>query len=230
VAYQLEQAIIGLSEAARALGTPVISGNASLYNETPTGQVLPTPSIGMVGVLDDVTSRLTVAPSEGDTLVLLGAAAAQPASTLAGSEYQALFHGTLAGRPAIDLDLEARVQGLVLAAHGRAMLTAAHDLSDGGLAVAVAEMCIAAGVGIDARGFDPGARRDASLFGEAQSRFLVATRDPEGVAVFAREAGVPATVLGRVSGDRLRLGPIDIALADARREYDEGLPRILAQV
>ncbi|MBM3141187.1 MAG: phosphoribosylformylglycinamidine synthase subunit PurL, partial [Chloroflexi bacterium] len=132
VAYQLEQAIVGLSEACRALGTPVVSGNASLYNETPTGQVLPTPTIGMLGILDDVERRLTAVPGPGETLVLLGAEPAQAVATLAGSEYQARALGRAAGRPAIDLALEARVQRLVLDANAAGLLTAAHDCAEGG--------------------------------------------------------------------------------------------------
>ena len=230
VAWQLEEAIIGLSEAARVLGAPVISGNASLYNEAPGGQIIPTPSIGVVGVLPDVTKHLTIAPSEGDAIVLLGAEVAQPAATLAGSEYQALTLGRQAGLPVIDLAYEQRVQQLVLDLHERALLTAAHDLADGGLAVALAEMCIAGGAGIDASGVAPGERLDGALFGEAPSRFLVATRNAESVLEFARGHGVAATVLGTIGGDRLRLAPIDVALADADREWSQGLDRVLAVV
>src|SRR5690606_9228114 len=191
VAYQLEQAILGLSEAARALETPVVSGNASLYNETPTGAIYPTPSIGMLGVLEDVEHALTIAPAPGDTILLLGALVEQDPSTLAGSEYQVRVHGSIGGLPAIDLVREADVQRLVLAAHDAGHLTAAHDIADGGLAVALAEMCIAAGAGIDATEIEVGARLDAALFGEAPSRFLVATRDPEAVVALAAAGGVP---------------------------------------
>ena len=230
VAYQLEQSIIGLSEACRALGTPVISGNASLYNETPTGAIDPTPTIGLVGVLDDIETHLTIAPSAGDTLVLLGQPLAQPASTLAGSEYQALTLGRAAGRPAIDLDREARAQRLVLDAHGRGLLTAAHDCADGGLAVAVAESCMAAGLGLDARAVELGARLDAALFGEAQSRFVVATRDVEALQVLAADAGVPATSLGVVGGERMRLGPIELEVSTLVERYEGALPALLAGV
>jgi phosphoribosylformylglycinamidine synthase len=231
VAYQLEQAIIGLSEAARALGTPVISGNASLYNETPGGQILPTPTIGMLGILDDVERYLTVAPPEGSIAVLLGADVPQPAAALAGSEYLATAHGTFAGRPAIDLDLEVRVQRLVLDAHADGLLAAAHDVSDGGLAVALAEMCIAGEVGVDAAATNVGERLDGALFGETQSRFLVAVPDmasAERLRAAAAAADVPSTALGRFEGARIRLGPIDVALADAAERHDRGLGEALA--
>ncbi|MDA1241083.1 MAG: AIR synthase related protein, partial [Chloroflexi bacterium] len=230
VAYQLEEAIIGLSEAARVLNAPVISGNASLYNEAPSGQVLPTPAIGMVGIIQDVTTRLTIRPNEGDTIVLLGADVPQPASTLAGSEHQWLTLARLAGRPRIDLAHEARVQDTVLTLHGLGRLTAAHDLADGGLAVALAEMCIAAGVGVDASGVDVGSRLDGALFGEAQSRFLVATTEPGAVVALAESAGVPANAIGVVGGDRLRLGPIDVALTEATRTWEIGLDDVIAQI
>ncbi len=230
IAYQLEQAIIGLSEAARALGTPVISGNASLYNETPTGAIFPTPSIGMVGVLQDVTTALTAALPAGDTVVLLGGPIEQPASTLAGSEYQHVVTDTLGGQPAIDLDLEARVQRLVLDAHARGLLTAAHDLGDGGLAVALAEMCIFGGTGIDASGVSIEGRRDGALFGEAPSRFLVAVHGDDEAArlvALALSDGIDATVLGIAGGERVRLGPVDLALDVATAAYDGGLEAAL---
>ncbi|MGE3856412.1 MAG: phosphoribosylformylglycinamidine synthase subunit PurL [Dehalococcoidia bacterium] len=233
VAYQLEQAIIGLSEAARALGTPVISGNASLYNETPTGAIFPTPSIGMVGVIEDVTKALTAGLPAGATAVLLGGPVAQPASTLAGSEYQHVVHDTLGGMPAIDLDREACVQRVVLDAHAQGLLTAAHDLADGGLGVALAEMCILGGTGVDASGVGIEGRRDAALFGEAPSRFLVAVADDEAAArlvALALAADIDATVLGIAGGDRIRLGAdggIDLPLEAARAAYDGGLETAL---
>ncbi|MSQ41672.1 MAG: phosphoribosylformylglycinamidine synthase subunit PurL [Dehalococcoidia bacterium] len=232
VAYELEQAIIGLSEAARALGTPVVSGNASLYNETPQGAVLPTPAVGMLGVLEDVERHLTPALRAGDAVVLLGASPAQPAESLAGSEYLARAHGRVAGRPRLDLELEARVQRLVLEAHARALLAAAHDCSDGGLAVTLAECCLAGGTGFEAAaGLELGARLDAALFGEAQSRFLVGVCEPAALAALlalARDAAVPATLLGRAGGARLRLGPLDAALDAMREACEGGLERALA--
>jgi len=231
VAYQLEQAILGISDACRTLGTPVVSGNASLYNETPSGQVLPTPGIGMLGVIDDVYATLTATPSAGDTLILLGAPLAQPAAALAGSQYLTSRLGRLAGRPQIDLDHEAAVQRLVLEVHAAGLLSAAHDCADGGLATAVAEMCFAAGTGIEAASIDLGARLDSALFGETQSRFVVAVRDEATVADLearALAAGISATRLGAVAGDRIRLGAVDLDLETARTAYNDGLEQALA--
>ena len=236
IAYQIEQSILGLAEACRALDTPVVSGNASLYNETPDGAVLPTPTVGMLGLLDDVARRLTPALREGDHVVLLGAPLAQPAETLASSEYLATAHDLVAGQPALDLEREAAVQRLVLEANARGLLNAAHDCADGGLAVALAECCLAGGVGLDARdaelaGGDPGARLDAALFGEAQSRFVVGVPDEAALAqleALAAEAGVPLALLGRAGGARFQLGPVDASLGELREAYEEGLPRALA--
>jgi len=243
VAYQLEQAVIGLSEAARVLDTPVVSGNASLYNETPDGAVLPTPTIGMLGVLPEVERHLTIAPRPGDMLVLLGAPLAQAAATLAGGEYLARVHGRVSGRPHIDLEAELTVQQLVLDAHAAELLTAAHDLADGGLAVALAECLLAArvaeatdsgGVGFEGdSAVDLGPRLDAALFGEAPSRFLVAVADDVALAALldcAAAAGVPTTALGRCISEaapRLRFGSLDAPLDVLRDAYEGGLPRAL---
>ncbi|MDE2695941.1 MAG: phosphoribosylformylglycinamidine synthase subunit PurL [Chloroflexota bacterium] len=230
IAYQIEQSILGLADACRAFGTPVVSGNASLYNETPAGAVLPTPTVGMLGVLDDVDRRLTPAISEGHEVLLLGARLAQPADALAGSEYLASRHGRVAGVPAIDLDLEARVQSLVLDANERGLLTAAHDLADGGLAVALAECCLAGDTGLDAADVHLGGRLDAALFGEAQSRFVVGVPDADARAAFealAEDAGVVVARLGTTRGDRLQLGPVDASIEALREAYEGGLPRAL---
>ena len=184
----------------------------------------------MVGILEDVSTALTIAPGEGDVIVLLGGAVAQSASTLAGSEYQWVTQQRMAGMPTIDLVLELQVQTLVLDAHGRGLLTAAHDLADGGLAVALAEMCIAAEAGIDASAVELRDRLDGALFGEAPSRFLVATSDPAAVTALAEAAGIPATVLGRMGGERFRLASVDLPLAEVTREWSEGLDRALAPI
>jgi phosphoribosylformylglycinamidine synthase len=231
VAYQLEQAILGIADACRTLGTPVVSGNASLYNETPSGQIYPTPGIGMLGVIEEVHTSLTATPSAGDELVLVGAPVTQPAAALAGSEYLTAHLGRLAGRPEIDLDHEAAVQNLVLDAHAAGLLTAAHDCSDGGLAVAIAEMCLAADVGLEDGDVDLGARLDAALFGETQSRFVLAAgsaADAEALQRRAAEAGIPLTRLGRIGGGRIRLGAVDLDLDAARDAFDGGLERALA--
>ncbi|MFQ6020028.1 MAG: AIR synthase-related protein, partial [Dehalococcoidia bacterium] len=193
--------------------------------------------IGMLGLLDDVGRHLTLAGAgEGDEVYLLGVAPDGDPSALAGSEYLKEAHGLVAGRPTIDLELEGRLQVAVRAAAEEGIVSAAHDCSEGGLAVALAEMCIGSGKGIDAAGLSvagrpwPG-RLDAALFGEAQSRIVLAVRlGADGrLAEIAGASDVPLTRLGAVGGDRLRLGPhVDLSLAELRDAYEGGLERALA--
>ena len=135
VYHQMQAAVHGIAEACDALGTPVISGNVSLYNESGGAPIYPTPVIGMLGILDDVMQHCTMAPSQGDELFLLGSSIEQPVDSLGASEYLRLEHGTIGGQLKIDLQLEVRVQRAALAAIRQGIAAAAHDCSDGGLAV-----------------------------------------------------------------------------------------------
>jgi phosphoribosylformylglycinamidine synthase len=231
VYHQMQAAVHGIAEACDALGTPVISGNVSLYNETGEQPVYPTPVIGMLGILDDVTQHCTMRPSAGDELFVLGSHIEQQVASLGASEYLRLAHGVTGGRLEIDLQLEARVQRAALAAIRQGVVTAAHDCSDGGLAVALAEMSLSADACLDAAGAMMGARLDAALFGEAQSRIVVAVK-PERRGELLRIAeslSVPLERIGVVTDDgRFRLGPLDLPLADLRDAYEHGLERALA--
>ena len=231
VYYQLEQAIKGMADACRALDVPVVSGNVSLYNETSGQGVYPTPVIGALGLLDDVARHCTaVFTHEGDVVALLGVAQVDgdPAS-LAGSELMAMAQDRIAGQPALDLDLERRLQRLCRRAITGDVVRAAHDCSEGGLAVALAECCILGGVGVavDASALaDAGERWDAALFGEAQSRVLVAL--PPGnvpaLEALAAEEGVPFVVLGRTQGDRLTVSDLlDLPVAALDDAWRSGL-------
>jgi len=188
----------------------------SLYNETRGQGIYPTPVIGALGLLEDVARWVGHAFREpGDLVVLLGASsvAAHPAM-LAGSEYLELVHGVVAGRPSIDLDLEAAVQKACRAAANERLLSSAHDCSDGGLAVALAECSIAGAVGFQGA-FAAPRRWDAALFGELQSRIVVSVR-PERQGDLERicqEQGSPWTVLGHVGGDTLSFpGLLDVSV------------------
>ena len=197
--YQLEWCIRGMAEACRVLGVPVVSGNVSLYNETQGQAVYPTPVVGALGLLEDVRLHVTSAfNGPGEVVALLGAVEVRGrAQDLAGSEYLEVVHGTVAGRPAIDLGLEKRVQMLCRRAVREGVVSSAHDCSDGGLAVALVESCIAGGVGF--RGdFGVRGRWDAALFGEAQSRVVVSLRSEclRDLATLATELDVPLTSLG----------------------------------
>ncbi len=229
VYYQLEESINGMAAACRALDVPIVSGNVSLYNETDGEAVYPTPVVGAVGLLEDVTLHCTSGfRSPGDRVVLLGAGApGSAAASLAGSEFLELFHGRVVGQPAIDLDLEKRVQDVCRNAIAQGLLSSAHDCSDGGLAVTLAECCIGGGVGMDVTAELLG-RWDAALFGEGQSRIVVSVRPSllGSVEELARRMAVPCLLLGSVGGDRLLApGILDSPVAGLREVWDSGLER-----
>jgi phosphoribosylformylglycinamidine synthase II len=239
VYYQLEQVIRGMSAACAALGTPVISGNVSLYNETLGRAVYPTPVVGMLGLIDDIDRRCD-APfrQAGDVVALVsGPAAADDtgrlvgrAADLAGSEYLKRAHGLIAGQPTIDLAHEAAVQRCVLAAIRQGLLSSAHDCADGGLAVALAECAAWGGIGLDAAALEVAGRLDAALFGEAQSRVVVSLPPGQLPALeqLAATHGVRLLRLGRTGGDRFRLtAQIDLPLAAVAEALETGLPEAL---
>ncbi len=231
VYWQMEGVVEGMAAACRALGLPVISGNVSLYNETEGRAVYPTPVVGLVGLIADV-SRFPRPGSArpGDELWLLGPGPSLPPDALAGSEYLKVVHGLVAGRPRIDLDLEARVQRAALEAMGAGLVRCSHDCADGGLAVALAELCLREGLGLLAPEWRSGGRLDAALFGEAQSRLLLACPAGAGerLAAIAGSHGVPLVRLGVLQGDRFVLGGrIDLPLSSLRSAYEGGLEAAL---
>ena len=230
--YQLESCIRGIAAACRALGVPVVSGNVSLYNETRGESVLPTPVIGALGLMDDVRKHAASGfKNQGDTVVLLGVSCVKgKEQDLAGSEYLDICHDLLVGSPVIDLTLERNVQELCRRAIAEGILSSAHDCSDGGLAVALAEACILGGLGFSGS-FAIQGRWDAALFGEAQSRILVSL-PPTSLHSFqemAAESGVPIATLGKVEGEKFRAGGLlDLSLSDIRRAWRCGLEEALS--
>lgn len=215
--WQLAEAVRGMGDACRALGIPVVSGNVSLYNETAGVPVFPTPMVGCVGVLADVTKTSAMQWGEDQDIVLLGNAI----PTLGGSEYLAWLRGETAGAPpAIDLSIELATQTLVRELVAGGVPAAVHDVGLGGLAVALAEMALGEGIGprTGATIHTPpatSARLDETWFGEAPSRFLLAVppeRTSEVLAA-AQAAGIAASTLGRTGGDALDLagfGSLDL--------------------
>ena len=237
VYYQLREAVGGMAEACDKLGTPVTGGNVSLYNENPRGAVYPTPVIGMVGLIDDL-DWVTHAhfSDEGDTIVLLGA----PTAELGGSEYLARVHGVVAGSPPhCDLEAERDLIEALLAAIGAGVVRSAHDCSDGGLAVALAECCIIErnrplGARVDLTVFADLPTR-AVLFGEAQGRVVVSTPDAAALREIALRHGVVSTIIGVVASAD---DSLEIVTADQRvtaslpwldRLYYETIPGIMTQ-
>lgn len=224
VYYTLEHAVRGISEACLQFDTPVVSGNVSLYNETQGRPVYPTPVIGLLGILEDVSKHLTAGfKSPGQNVFVLGAGLEQPAASLSGSEYLEAVHGMVAGLPTIDLAAERKLQKLVLAAHAEGLLASAHDCSDGGLAVALAESSILGDCGLEGVAEIPG-RVDASLFGEAQGRIVVSARDDAAsgrLTELAQQHGVAITWVGRTSeGEAFTVGSVATTVRAMRDAYE----------
>jgi phosphoribosylformylglycinamidine synthase II len=204
IMWQFVQAVDGIAAACRALDLPVVGGNVSFYNETLGQAILPTPIVGVAGLLEDAERRTTQwFKEEGDLIVLLGA----PGGSLAGSEYLATLHGRVAGMLApLDLDRERAVQAACLAAIEAGCVRSAHDCAEGGLAVALAESCITGPVRLGAEvSLEPGERLDALLFGEAPSRIVLSVAPAEWrrLEQIVSEWAIPVAVLGRVGGSHL---------------------------
>ena len=229
--FQMERAIDGMAEAARILETPVVSGNVSLYNESFGQGIYPTPVVGMVGLIEGRAPTPSAWRAEGDVVALLGAWEAR-SGDLGGSSYLATLHATVAGHPPLlDLDRERAVQRLTLAGIEQGLIRSAHDCSDGGLGVALAECAIWSGLGLRGAASLPGAGADAleaiaALYGEAPSRIIVsvAPAQYEALAALAAEYATPISRLGVVGGDRLTLGgALDVAISDLSAAWRGGL-------
>jgi phosphoribosylformylglycinamidine synthase len=237
IMWQLAEAVRGLSEACVALGTPVVSGNVSLYNETEGQGIFPTPTVGMVGLVEPVDRTCGSAfRRAGDVVALVGALEGE----VGGSEYLAAVHGKEAGRPPpLDLAREKAVQAVVRQAVKEGILSSAHDCSDGGLAVTLAECCM-----MDAPPPGGGAppwlgaalrvpfprRKDFILFGEEGSRIVVSLppeRWPE-LEALAHAAGAALVRLGVVGGDRFEIaGAISVPVEELASAWRSGLQRVL---
>ena len=236
VYYALERAVEGLREACLALHTPVTGGNVSLYNQYAAGgelrAIYPTPTVGMVGVLPDVSKHATQGfKREGDTLLLIGENTAE----LGASEYLAWIHGLEVGQPPrVDLPREKAVQDAVIALVQNGLCDTAHDVSEGGLAVALAEMALGGGLGAKVSLMDA-LHPDALLFGEAPSRILVAVEpsrlEEVGAALSTYE--VPVAEIGTVGGERLVIhvkgqGLVGLSLERLQTAYETPLQEALA--
>jgi phosphoribosylformylglycinamidine synthase len=246
--WQLAMACLGLAEACTVLATPVTGGNVSLYNETrlPDGTlqpIHPTPVVGMVGLVEDLDHVRGLAwRQHGDGIWLLGVPPGEADDDrvgLAGSSYQGVIHGLLRGRPPrVDLELERRMQAFLRRAIRADLVASAHDLSDGGLAVALAEACIASGLGAQISLPPTPERWDRVLFGEGGARVLVSVppeRDGAWQALLARtipgEPSLPAALLGSVSSSadlvlhQEQTVLLHLPVDQMRRAYEQAIPR-----
>ncbi|WP_214367415.1 phosphoribosylformylglycinamidine synthase subunit PurL [Pseudonocardia sp. H11422] len=226
VMWQFSEAVRGLADGCAALGIPVTGGNVSFYNQTGDRAILPTPVIGVLGVIDDVARRVRSGfTGEGDVVVLLGTTADE----FGGSEWAHVVHGHLGGRPpAVDLAAEQRLGALLAGAAADGVLTGSHDVSDGGLAQALVEASLVGGHGAMVElpeGLDP----FVALFSESAGRALVtvAVADADALLVRAAEAGVPGVRLGTVGGDVLAITDLPaLPLDELRAAWEGTLPAL----
>jgi phosphoribosylformylglycinamidine synthase II len=241
IMWQFARAVEGMGAACRALDVPITGGNVSLYNETDGNAVYPTPTIGVVGLLehaDRVVGRRF--QESGDAIVLLG----EGRGELGGSEYLKVVHDLVRGTPpSLDLRAERSLQDLLVALAADRLVRSAHDCSDGGLAVALAECCfetigIGAEVSIDGVEVARDARVNvaAALFGESASRVVisVAPADVTRVLEQASAAGVPARLIGQTGGNRLRMAVggeivVDTAVTEAERAWSTAIEQYFAK-
>jgi len=203
--WQFRRCVEGLADACRFFELPVVSGNVSFYNETSDAAVYPTPVLGVVGVLDDVRKHCTSGFKQaGDAILLLG----ETHEDLGGTEYLKRNHRMVTGRPpALNLDAEKKVQAACLEAIRVGLAASAHDCSDGGLAVTLAESCIYGGLGaeITLPASESKLRLDARLFGESPSRIVLSAAPDKvkQIEAIAKKFDAPVTTLGKVGGDRV---------------------------
>jgi phosphoribosylformylglycinamidine synthase subunit PurL len=235
IMWQFERAVAGMGEACRALSVPITGGNVSLYNETDGRAVLPTPVIGIVGLIEDAEKVVRrIFRADGDVVILLG----ENYGELGGSEYLQVAHGMIRGvPPRLDLAREAALQRLLVSAARAGLVSSAHDCAEGGLAVTLAECCFDAGLGVEVNipevaGATAGLADIQALFGESASRVVLSTTPAHAQAVLALAAqeAVPASVVGRVGGSRIRLSRggqvvVDLAVETAETAWATAVER-----
>ncbi|MEM7443088.1 MAG: phosphoribosylformylglycinamidine synthase subunit PurL [Pseudomonadota bacterium] len=224
---QFVGAIEGMRNACEALDFPVVSGNVSLYNETDGEAILPTPAIGGVGVIDDLHRHMTPRLKQsGETLILIGKTRGHVGCSI---YLQQLFDLEHHRPPPIELAAERRAGDLVRWLIGRGLVSAVHDLSDGGLYVTLAEMALAGGIGADLE-VPADTPIQAWLFGEDQGRYLISTGEPEAALQRAAAMSVPCQLVGRTGGDALTLnGANAISLVELREAHESFLPDLMAR-
>jgi phosphoribosylformylglycinamidine synthase len=235
IMWQFAKAVEGMGDACRALAVPITGGNVSLYNETDGRAIDPTPVVGVVGLLERADRVLgSRFRGEGDAIILFG----EGHGELGGSEYLKVVHGLVRGRPPmLDLAAERALQSLLVTLAGELLIRSAHDCSDGGLAVALAECCFGTGgigaeVSIDQPEVSASQSIDtaAALFGESATRAVVSVPQGRAGEVLARAAasGVPARVIGRTGSRSLRITAagrlvIDLTVDEAERAWSTAL-------
>jgi phosphoribosylformylglycinamidine synthase len=233
VFYQFKEAVRGMGDACRVLNTPVTGGNVSFYNESPDYAVYPTPVIGMMGLIEDIRNITTsYFKNEGDMIAIIGKDPS-PYDGIGGSEYLKVFHDKVLGdAPDIDLSYEKELQQALLQLIQKKLINSAHDISDGGLATALAECCVMNRkklMGCKINIPIPN-RPDYVLFNEAQSRIIV-TFNKENKTLFedfCKERSIKIDIIGEVTGDRLKVNElIDLSSIDISNNYYNSISNIM---
>ncbi len=230
IMWQFAQAVEGMSEACKDFDTPVISGNVSFYNETDGKAIYPTPAVAMAGLVEDMNHVVgSHFEQTGDHVLLLGSTQGH----IGGSEYLSVIHGKVAGcPPAIDTDTEKRLQKFLRQAAKEHLLSSTHDISDGGLAVALAECCLkpeGPGLGLTVTHQARIRRSDFYFFGEDTSRAIVSSpaESIDALMTLAGRLGIETAHLGRVGGDRLAFDPyFNLSLDELYRAWSGTVPKI----
>lgn len=210
VYWTFKEALAGMGDACRALNTPVTGGNVSFYNENPDSAIFPSPIIGMLGLIEDVEKH-TMTPalkSEGDVLIYIGA----DREGLGATEYLKVIHGLTEGdSPVLDIDFEVKLQKSVLSAIQNRLITAAHDISDGGLSITLAEMCIFGQMGATIDLSEIGGNKHETFFSEAQSGIVITTSHSnlDQVLTHFQNDEVPAYIIGEAGGYDLMISGLD---------------------
>lgn len=229
VYWTFKEALGGMGDACRALNTPVTGGNVSFYNENPTAAIFPTPVIGMLGLIEDIEEHTTTPgfKNDGDIVLYVGA----DRKGLGGTEYLKVIHGLTKGdAPELDIDFEVKLQEAVLEAIKAGFITAAHDVSDGGLAITLAEMAIFGGIGANINLGSLSGTAHEVLFSEAQSGIAITINpnDLEKALKHFKDAGVPVINLGQVVGTKLNLEGIgELEVKSMTETYESVIPKAM---
>jgi phosphoribosylformylglycinamidine synthase subunit PurL len=235
VYFQFKEAIRGMGDACRELETPVTGGNVSFYNESPEGAVYPTPTIGMLGLIEDISKVVTSDfKADGDVILLLTTKSLGDAGSLSGSEYVRLKTGKIQGAlPELDLRGEHNLIKTLVAAAEKRLLQSAHDISEGGFAVALSECCFGQSTEHE-RGCEvtlPNISRfDATLFGEQQGIVIASAKrgDDAKIAEIAQQHAIMCQVIGEVGGRNVKINDVvNRPVAQLREKYLNALPAIL---
>ena len=228
--YTFAEAVAGIGEACRILNTPVTGGNVSFYNEDINYEVYPSPVIGMVGVLNDINKRLTsFFQQEGDIIALIG----DNKGELGGSEYIKTIHNKVAGSiPSISPQSVKDVASLLVELADSELLHCAHDISDGGLAVALAECCFANEIGAEIT-ISSELRNDAMLFGESRPLVVISFpgQSQSSILELCKNKNIPVSIIGKTGGSNLKINDlINCSVSELRDIYESAIPRMMEKI